>query len=535
MLPKDDGTARASVARPSTVFTRRLILSGLGAVYAVAFASLWVQIDGLIGSEGILPATDTLHQVRRALGDEAPWRLPTLCWWGSGDGVLHALCAAGVGLSLLLVAGVAPSPVLALIWLFYLSLTSVGGTFLSYQWDTLLLETAFLAIFLAPRQLLPRDAHSTPVPAVGLFLMRWLAFRLFFMSGAAKLLFGDPTWRGLTALDFHYFTQPIPTWTSFFAHHLPTSLQRVSVFGTLLIETVVPFLVFGPRAARMLACAAFALLQILILATGNYGFFNVLTLVVCLSLLDDRATLALAPRRWRDRWASRSVPVYRGTFGPARIVSAAVAVFVVGLSGAQMLERLTGVAMPGALDPVRRTAGPLRTLNNYGLFATMTTERSEIIVEGSLDGTEWRTYAFRYKPGDVRSAPHFAGLHMPRLDWQMWFAALRGCALARWFQLFSLRLLEGAPDVMALLAENPFEGEPPRYIRSTLYRYTFASPEQRRETGEWWVRERLGPFCPVQSLPVEARGRLRVLEKGGSSGESVLRQASPERGDEMHD
>ena len=502
MLPKRDGGAREPVARPPTVFTRRLILSGLGAVYAMAFASLWVQIDGLIGSEGILPATDTLQRVREALGDEALWKLPTLCWWGCSDAALHALCAAGVGLSLLLVAGVAPSPVLVLIWLFYLSLTSVGGTFLSFQWDNLLLETAFLAIFLAPRQLRPRDARSTPVPAAGLFLMRWLAFRLFFMSGAVKLLSGDPTWHSLTALDYHYFTQPIPAWTSFFAHHLPAAFQRASVFATLVIEIAIPFLVFGPRAARLIACGAFALLQVLILTTGNYGFFNVLTLVVCLSLLDDRTTLAWSPRRWRERWTNPSLPPIRG---PARIAYAAIVVCVVGLSSAQMLEQLAGVAMPRGLEIVHRTARPFRTINNSGLFAGMTTERPEIVVEGSLDGVAWRTYRFRYKPGDVMRAPHFAGLHMPRLDWQMWFAALRGCARARWFQLFSLRLLEGAPAVTSLLEEDPFAGEPPRYIRSTLYHYTFASPLHRSETGEWWLRERLGPFCPMQRLRIETR------------------------------
>jgi hypothetical protein len=157
-----------------------------------------------------------------------------------------------------------------------------------------------------------------------------------------------------------------------------------------------------------------------------------------------------------------------------------------------MLDRFGIGLRPVPLAALLRLAAPFQLANPYGLFSVMTTSRSEIEVEGSADGRVWRAYRFRWKPGPEERRPGFAGLHMPRLDWQLWFAALDGCAGAPWFQGFQRRLLEGEPAVLALLAENPFPDAPPRRLRSRLYAYRFAPPG----SDAWWQRDLLGPFCP---------------------------------------
>jgi hypothetical protein len=503
------GRAGPGAGIGSALAVRRVFLSLLGSVFAIAFGSLWVQLPGLFGSEGILPACAFLDLARERLGAGALLGAPTLFWIRCSDAALHAACAAGLLFSLLLAVGVAPSLCAALVWLLYLSLSNVGDPFLGYQWDALLLEAAFLAIFLAPRQLRPRDAWRTPVPGAVLWLLRWLVFRVFFLSGAVKLGSGDETWRTLSALDYHYFTQPLPAWTSWYAHHLPHPVHALSVLAMFAIELAAPFAALGPRRLRAAACAAFLLLQGLIALTGNYGFFNLLCAALCVTLLDDAVLWKALPRRWREcverapdpapgrrRLAARVAPLAWG----ALVVAVAV------LTGASAWLRLGWGGPPAAVGELVRRAAPLRTFNAYGLFAVMTTERPEILLEGSADGRHWQAYAFRWKPGPPERAPGFAQPHMPRLDWQMWFAALRGGCPA-WFQSFMLRLLEGSAPVRALLARAPFGDAPPRYLRSTLYRYRFAPPG----SGDWWQREALGAYCPTATL---RGGRLERASPG---------------------
>lgn len=483
--------------RGSYLLSRRLFLTLLGGIFVVAFSSIWVQIHALVGSDGILPATDLMDRAREKLGAAGVAQLPTLCWLRCSDADLHALCAAGVLCSGLLAAGIAPSLMAALAWLLYLSLASVGNIFLGYQWDVLLLEAGFLAIFLAPRQLRPRDAFRSRVPRSALWLLRWLFFRLFFLAGAVKLLSGDPTWGNLTAMRFHYFTQPLPSPTSFYAHHLPDALHTFSAGAMFAIELALPFLAFGPRCARQVACAGCVGLMLLIGATGNYGFFNLLGVALCVPLLDDRALRALTPALLRGRLPEAEEAALPVPSWPGRAAFAALAVAIVVLTGTRTLERLG--RQPPAPEPWRtllEATRPLRTFNSYGLFAVMTTERPEIVLEGSADGERWETYEFRYKAGPVDRAPPFVQPHMPRLDWQLWFAALRGCRGAPWFQLFQARLLAGDHGISGLLERDPFPDTPPRWIRSTLYLYRFAP----LGNDTWWVRERRGAFCPAVGL-----------------------------------
>ncbi|MGH7857227.1 MAG: lipase maturation factor family protein, partial [Candidatus Binatia bacterium] len=350
-----------------------------------------------------------------------------------------------------------------------------------------------LAVFLAPAGIRPRLSAEARPNRVIVALFHWLLFRLMFSSGAVKLLSGDLAWRDLTALSVHYETQPLPTWAGWYVHQLPFAFHAVSAVLLFVIELAVPWLVFR-RGARSIACAILLLFQVLIAVTGNYGFFNLLTVGLCLLLLEDRQW----PARWRRlAEASRAAEPERRRGWPGRIV-APVAVVVIFASALEM-SRLLGVDSfwPRPALRVARLLAPFEIVNGYGLFAVMTVTRDEIVVEGSRDGASWSAYEFRWKPGDVDRRPAFVGLHMPRLDWQMWFAALGTVEQSPWFLSFLSRLLEGSPDVTALLATNPFPDGPPRYVRATLYRYRFTAMGGGKA---WWRRERIGSYAPVISL-----------------------------------
>ncbi len=278
-----------------------------------------------------------------------------------------------------------------------------------------------------------------------------------------------------------------------------------------MVEIGFPFLIFAPRRARWLACAGLAGLQLRILATGSYGFFNGLTLALCVLLLDDASLRRLLPARWRpgagDAAAARPAP--RGWRRAQRSALVALAALLFALSALRLLDALgVGPWRPAWVTGLEREIAPLTSINAYGLFAVMTTQRLEIEVEGSANAVDWRPYTFRWKPGPEQRAPRFAGTHLPRVDWQMWFAVLRSCPAERgWFQHFLLRLLEGEPSVLALLDGNPFPEGPPLYLRTTVYRYEFAPPG----ADAWWTRSRLGLFCPVVTL---SGGRLVPVRIG---------------------
>ena len=322
--------------RSTYAVTRWLFLRALGLIYLIAFASFWVQVKGLIGSQGILPADQSLQALKGYLGSERYRLVPTLFWFGSSDLALQLACAAGVGCALLLVGNVAPIPALIVLWVLYLSLAAVGRDFLAFQWDVLLLEAGLLAIFFAPARLLPGRADTAPVSAMVLLLLWWLLFRLTFQSGLTKLTWGDPVWRDGTALEYHFYTQPLPTWTAWFAQQLPSWLRRVAVLLMYVLEIGFPLLIFGPRAARLVACAGIVLLQVAIFKTGNYTFFNLLTLMLALLLVDDAAWARLLPDRFIQGFAAGggSAGLAAGAFRTL------LAVLVLAISGVKFWENL---------------------------------------------------------------------------------------------------------------------------------------------------------------------------------------------------
>jgi uncharacterized membrane protein YphA (DoxX/SURF4 family) len=378
--------------------------------------------------------------------------------------------------------------------------------FLSFQWDALLLEMGLLGAWTAPWGLRPGPGREAP-SALDVLLFRALVFRLYLGSGLSKLQSGDRTWRELTACRHYFETAPLPTRGGWYAHHLPPGLQKLSTAATIALEAGGPFLVFTPRRPRQLAFALCSALQVAIMATGNYGFFNVQSLVLGLWLLDDEAlarVLPLVPRepaRIRPLWRT----LLRGV--------AAMPVLVLGASEVLSRFRLPRQTPP-ALERLEGWARPLRAVNAYGLFSVMTVRRPEISIEGSSDGEHWREYPFRYKVSRLDRAPRQVAPHQPRLDWQMWFAALG--APPRWFLSLLVRLLEGSPEVLSLFAGNPFPEQPPRYVRAVLYDYQMTDLATRRSTGQWWAREPLGLYVPPVTLGPGVRSQREPLPEWGA-------------------
>lgn len=503
MLPDMQTDSTTAETRTATYQqTRNIFLCAVGGIYLVAFASLWVQVDGLIGVGGILPVRNYLEAVAGQTGHERYWFVPTLCWFSSSNAFLHVQCGLGVLCSVLVIARRARGCALVLSWLLYLSLTTAGQKFLGYQWDNLLLEAGFLSIWMAPCRLWKERGQESPPPRLAVFLLRVLLFKLMFSSGVVKLSSGDETWHNLTALTYHYETQPLPTWIAWYLHQLPGWFHKVSCAMMFSIELVVPFFIFGPRHARYGAFAALVFLQLLIIGSGNYTFFNWLTITLCLLLLDDNVW-PWARGESNPEFAAETVVPPRSS----RWVTWALSPFAAVILLLNMVEVVgtfrRPVSWPRPVGVLYRWVSPLRSVNSYGLFAVMTTDRPEIVIEGSMDGNNWEPYEFKWKAGDLTERPRFVAPHQPRLDWQMWFGALGNYQGNPWFMNLLVRLFEGKPEVLSLLARNPFPEEPPRYLRALLYNYTFTDWATRRAQGTWWNRELRGLYCPV----VERRDR----------------------------
>ena len=463
-----------------------------------------MQIDGLVGSNGVLPIGPLLDWVRTQTGAGRYWALPTLSWISPSDAALHVQCAAGTGASLLLLAGLAPAWSAAAAWLLYLSLSVAGQTFLEFQWDFLLTEAGLLAVFLAPLSRL-RLRSGLFSPRLARFLLVWLLFRLMLSSGVVKLASGDAAWRSLTALRVHYETQPLPPWTAWFMHQLPASFQTVSCLVLFFVELA--------GALSLLRSAPPAPLRLRHddPSAGDRRRHGQLRL---LQPADDLARGASPRRRAPSRRAGgrpRRRPPVEG--GWPRWILVPAAVVLLAASAVPFLASL-GLrgAIPRPLIAVYRAIAPLRSANGYGLFAVMTTARPEIVLEGSEDGATWRPYEFRWKPGDPLRRPRFVAPHQPRLDWQMWFAALGDYRANPWLTSVMARLREGSPEVLGLLATNPFPERaaalrPRGPLRLPLHERRGAPPDRRLVEAGAPRPLRAGPGRPLSTRFTMMGGR----------------------------
>ena len=446
--------------------TEALFLRLLGLTYLCAFGSLWPQILGLTGSQGIAPAANLMTAMRAQLGSRAFFYTPSLFWINASDNTLTLFCGLGCVCGMLMLAGLLSRWMAAARFLLYLSIATVGQPFTSFQWDALLLEAGFLALFAGAPWLV--------------WTYRLLLFRLMFESGLVKLTSGDPNWRNLHALRYHFMTQPLPNPIAYYMYHAPNWLLDSLTAAALAIELLAPFFLFFPRKLRIAGVAALILLQVAILLTGNYAFFNLLALALCLWGLDD-ATFAPLGRLLRRRFPSDNIPKSKA--------------IVTGMNAA-----LAALAIAGVLELIGHAptfVQPFEIVNSYGLFAVMTTSRPEIVIEGSEGDANWKEYSFRYKPGNLHRGLPLVAPYQPRLDWQTWFAALGRYEGNTWVGSLMYRLLLGDASVAELMDPTPFP-KPPRYMRALIYEYDFTTSAERARSGAIWQRRLLGTlFGPV--------------------------------------
>ena len=480
--------------------TTWIFLRLMGLAYFAAFVSFWVQLEGLIGSKGVQPAMEFLALLKMRYGRPLWLEVPSLFWLNASDKAFHLWLAVGVLASLLVLAGVLARYALFACWLIYLSLINVGGIFTQLQWDSLLLESGFVALFLAPWSLRDSVFRSPEPSRFGRWLLYWLLFRLMFSSGVVKLISRDPSWHNLRALDYHFETQPLPSILGWQLHRWPSFLHSSATLWVLIVELLLPFFLWFPGWPRRAAALIFLSFQAGLSLTGYYGFFNFLAAILCLPLLDEEGLRRVPPLRpfwlWFDDYRAGRIDRPFDFYAPKTWLPALPVLPVFLFTAIQLISTITGPRVAPMRNVVRPVQG-FRTFNRYGLFAVMTRSRSEVIFEGSDDGKRWKSYEFRYKPDRLSKAPRGRWLHMPRLDWMMWFAALHGPEDHPWVMAFERRLLQNEPAVTSLLRRHPFERRPPKYIRAKLYRYRFSTSSERNQTGRWWTREAKGDYGPL--------------------------------------
>ena len=459
-------------SQPSYLRARWIWLRALGGIFFSAFYSLYFQIHGLIGPNGILPAASYLDAVRSALGGKGYWYAPTLLWLSASDRALSALVWIGLAASTALILNLWPRVSIAVAGVCFLSFISAAQDFASYQSDGMLLEAALISTFFAPRGIRPGLGADQPPSRASLFMLRWEWFRIYFESGLVKILSGEPQWRNLTAMDKYYENGPLPSWIGWHVQQWPHGFHAATAATTLIVELFIAWLVFFPRGARRICFLITTPLQIGIILTANYAFLNYLVLFEGFLLLDDELFRlpSLDPRPSSPSYASAIVL-------PLIFITTVFGFFMPGLPFVRLLE-------------------PFRVANNYGLFAVMTRARYEIEFQGTADGKTWIAYPFRYKPQDVRKRPGLYAPYQPRFEWNLWFAMLGSWTENRWVLNTEVRLLENQPSVLRLFASNPFANKPPIAVRALEWQYWFTSRDERQKTGAWWRRELIGPYAP---------------------------------------
>jgi hypothetical protein len=480
-----------SPTRSSYELTRFVFFRALGLVYTVAFLVLSNQMIPLFGSNGLMPANVFLERFREGA---TFWQLPTLFYWGASDAVLRIAAGIGLALSALLLFGVEHAAILAALWVLYLSFVHIGQDFYGYGWEILLIETGFLACFLAPMRSLAALTAARPPATPVIWLLRWLLFRVMLGAGLIKIR-GDPCWRDLTCLAYHYETQPNPHPLSWLLHQAPLWFHRAGVAFNHLVELATPFFVFGPRRARHIAGVLIVAFQSMLIASGNLAFLNWLTIAIAIACFDDSFLRRLMPVRLAERAAQleeRQEPLGRAQIA----VVGVLCVFVIVASYAPVSNMLS------RRQRMNTSFDPLHLVNSYGAFGSVGKTRDEVILEGTSDAvlgpnTRWKPYEFKCKPGDVMRRPCLITPYHLRLDWQMWFAALSDYENEPWILHLIYKLLHNDEGALDLLENRPFPKEPPRFVRAERYRYRFTKPGEGN--GAWWVRKRLGAYLPPLS------------------------------------
>ena len=502
---------------------RWLFLRALGIIYFSAFLALVFQIRGLIGPQGILPAREYLEAVASSAGHLKYWYAPTLLWFNSSSPTLMALCWVGLIASVLLVFNIWPRGMLAICFVCFLSFVSAASDFSGYQSDGMLLEAGFISLFLASPGFQPGLGRDHPPMRASAFLLLWEWFRIYFESGVAKIISGDPEWRHFTAMDEYYQNGPLPTWIGWYVQHLPHWFHAATAFGTLALELALVWMLFLPRRWRIICFFIVTPWQIAVILTANYAFLNYLVLALGIFLLDDRFIAQFVPSRWKahlpveatgTETAQKLEPPkqtvqWRRQFKLAgTAVTAVILTWLFYASTVQMLWMIWR-DLPLPVSPIVALE-PIRVAERYGLFAVMTPARYEIEFQGTDDGQHWLAYPFRFKPQDPSKSPGIYAPYLPRFDWNLWFASLGEWRSNPMVPRTEERLLSNDKDVLLLFAGNPFPNGPPRQVRAVLWQYWFMSMAEKRAQGMWWRRQYLGLYAP--ELEHEPDGKTGVLE-----------------------
>ncbi len=520
---------------------RWLFLRALGGIYFSAFFSLVFQIRGLIGPDGILPANEYLRAVAHSFGyTRGMWFAPTLLWLSSSAHTLTALCWLGMVASLLLVLNVWPRGMLVVCFVCFLSFVSAAQDFSSYQSDGMLLEAGFISFFFAPPGFRPGFGLASPASRFSLFLLQWEWFRIYFESGVAKIIGGDPEWRHFTAMDEYYQNGPLPTWIGWYVQHLPHWFHASSVAATLALELGLVWMLFLPRRWRIVCFFIVTPWELGIILTANYTFLNYLVLTLGVLLLDDRFMLRFFPR-WKkyavagprvsmpsselsESPEQQKVPTepkqsqppqtqnwrdsFRRRFNLVKLsVVGIVLMWIFYATTAELIWMFYSLPLPTA--PIEALE-PFRIANRYGLFGIMTRGRYEIEFQGSADGKTWVEYPFRYKPQGPSKPPGIYAPYQPRFDWNLWFASLGSWQDYPIVPRTEVRLLSNDNDVLSLFRSNPFPQAPPREVRAVIWQYWFTTMAEKRVTGLWWRRQFLGLYAPT--IERETDGTIRIVE-----------------------
>jgi hypothetical protein len=501
---------------------RWIFLRALGLIYYSAFFSLVFQIKGLIGPQGILPANEFLQAVAERFGHVGYWYAPSLLWFSSSSHMVTGICWAGMIASVLLVLNFWPRGMLAICFVCFLSFVSAAQDFSAYQSDGMLLEAGFISLFFAPRGFRPGWGKASPPSRASWFLLVWECFRIYFESGVAKIMGGDPEWRNFTALDEYYQNGPLPTWIGWYMQHWPHWLHAATAFGTLALELVLAWMMFLPRRFRIVCFCIITPWQIGIILSANYTFLNYLVLVLGFLLLDDGILRRFLPGPWKSKFAgsleeqsiadANTQKNWRDALRPQwtavkLAVTAVILTWIFYATAAEMVWMVRPLPLPTSTVSALE---PFRIANRYGLFAIMTRGRYEIEFQGSEDGQTWLVYPFRFKPQDPAKPPGIYAPYQPRFDWNLWFASLSTWRQEPIVPRTEQALLHGSTDVLLLFAGNPFPHAPPRQVRAVLWQYWFTTPAEKHSQGLWWRREQLGLYAPT--LEREDDGRIVVLQ-----------------------
>ncbi|MGK5595459.1 MAG: lipase maturation factor family protein [Parachlamydiaceae bacterium] len=461
-----------------------LFMRLLGLIYFFAFGAFIFQIQGLLGEKGILPMKELLNHLQYEMGRSSWFKLPSIFWFNYQDYMLKGVVIFGTAISLLLFLNLLPAPLLLLIlYLLYLSIVSVGQDFLSFGWELFLLELTAQAFFLS----------LSPTNTFIWLSLNFLLFRFHFQGGIVKLLSKDPHWRNLTAVAYHYQSQPIPNTQAWFAHKLPLWFHKLSTLAMFIIELVIPFLLFvNLDSVRLIVFICFFGLQWMIWFTGNFSYLNHLTAVFSLLLISDvyLSTLFETP-------ASQNP----GLFLDITVSMAGLA--FIALQLIVFWNHL--ISFNWLFHRILTKIQPWHIANRYGIFAIMTTTRCEVVIEGSQDGFVWKEYSFYFKPSEINRRPRRNSPYQPRIDWQAWFLPFTTFYQATWFQNFLFKLLHGEKSVTELLRVNPFSKTPPRYVRAILYEYKYSTLQERAAMGIWWRRTWIQQYSPTLSLQNEPK------------------------------